>query len=165
MKGWLQRIREQIGGVALTLLALALLAVTVHVVVFQGERREAVVLSERLNRIRQEISRLSRENERLRHLIVNIRHTDDQVIKIGREDFGYIKAGEVLYHFEKPAPARQSMPAEPSTPASTPRGKSGNAPGAEPAPGSGSTGDVPTGKVAPKAAGIIPEALSDQLRP
>lgn len=133
------------------MIALALLAVTVHVVVFQGERREAQVLSERLSRVRGDINRLSRENERLRHLIINIRQSDDQVEKIGREDFGYIKSGEVLYFFEAP---RQELPAKPAAP-SRKKPKAGPD-GGEP---------KPEEKVTPRAAGIIPEDLSNQLRP
>ncbi|MBM4356370.1 MAG: hypothetical protein FJ109_21685 [Deltaproteobacteria bacterium] len=162
--GW-QRIREQIGGVTLTLLALALLTVTVHVVVFQGERREAVVLAERLNRVRQDIGRVSRENERLRHLIVNIRQTDDQVEKIGREDFGYVRSGEILYYFEPPKPPSVEKPGP------APEGKKGGSGEAKAAPSDPKAAPsdpkaAPSDpKAAPRPAGIIPPELSDQLRP
>jgi len=83
----------------MTLVVVALLAGTGYAFLVAENYKETSIQEARLDRISLDIDRLTRENRRLKLLIMNIKESDDLIEKIAREDAGLIKQGELLYIF------------------------------------------------------------------
>lgn len=99
MRAFLQRLWITIKSISLTVMVFTLLAGAGYAFLVAGNRQEATVQQNKLDRVRLDIDRLERENRRLKLLIMNLRESDELVEKIAREDAGLIKEGEIQYLF------------------------------------------------------------------